>query len=180
MCRPRLEGQRRPPVALNSHRSAALGLCTTFQLPTAMANDKKIIVDEDWKARVQAEKEEAAKSEAVASPPSGKSAAAHDPGDVAMPPASFELLVSSLATETLMALGAVPNPLSGKSESRPNQARYLIDTIDMLQQKTRGNLSTGEQQMIESVLHELRMLFVAVSQSQPSQTEATPPVDHLA
>lgn len=145
-----------------------------------MANDKKIIVDEDWKARVQAEKEDAAKSQAAEAPEAGSPAAAHDTGDIAMPPASFEMLVSSLATETLMALGAVPSPLSGKAELRPNQARYLIDTIDVLQQKTQGNLTSREHEMIESVLHELRMLFIAVSPSGPAPPDATPPVDHLA
>jgi hypothetical protein len=146
-----------------------------------MADEKKIIIDEDWKARVQAEKEEAAQT----APESASHAAAsthgeYDPGDVPMPPASLELLVSSLATEVLMALGAVPHPATGKLEVRPNQAKYLIDTIDVLRQKTTGNLSSNEHEMLESVLHELRMAFVAATQMKPASPTASPPVDHLA
>jgi hypothetical protein len=146
-----------------------------------MAEDKKIIIDEDWKARVQAEKEEAAQATS-ASAPQGAAGQQYAPdfGDVPMPPASLELLVSSLATEALMALGAVAHSATGKAELRPNQAKYLIDTIDVLRQKTSGNLTPSEQQMLESVLHELRMAFVAAAQMQPASPIATPPVDHLA
>ena len=85
-----------------------------------------------------------------------------------MPPASFEMLVSTLATETLAALGQFPHPATGKSEVYANQAQYLIDTLDVLRQKCQGNLSTAEQQMIESVLHQLRMVFIAVANQQPT------------
>jgi hypothetical protein len=145
-----------------------------------MSEEKKIIIDEDWKARVQAEKEEASQAASTSAPAHAEKHGAYDPGDVPMPPASLELLVSSLATEALMALGAVPHPASGKLELRPNQAKYLIDTIDVLRQKTSGNVTSSEQQMLESVLHELRMAFVAAAQMQPASPIATPPVDHLA
>jgi hypothetical protein len=146
-----------------------------------MSDAKKIIIDEDWKSRVQAEKEEAAHT--MPTSPSQSAAGqqpAYDPGDISMPPASLELLVSSLATESLMALGAVPHPATGKPELRPNQAKYLIDTIDVLRQKTGGNLTSSEQQMMESVLHELRMAYIAVTQMQPASPIESPPIDHLA
>jgi hypothetical protein len=145
-----------------------------------MGDEKKIIIDEDWKARVQAEKEEVAQATATSAKQGAAEHRAYDAGDVPMPPASLELLVSSLATEALMALGAVAHPATGKAELRPNQAKYLIDTIDVLRQKTSGNLTTAEQQMLESVLHELRMAFVAATQMRPTSPIAAPPVDHLA
>jgi hypothetical protein len=145
-----------------------------------MADEKKIIIDEDWKARVQAEKEEAAQAATSTPQAAAGKQAAYDPGDVPMPPASFELLVSSLATEALMALGAVPHPATGKPELRPNQAKYLIDTIDVLRQKTTGNVTTSEHEMLESVLHELRMAFVATMQMHPASPVSSPPIDHLA
>ena len=146
-----------------------------------MPDEKKIIIDEDWKSRVQAEKEEAAKpAVASASQGTGGPQAADEFADVPMPPASLELLVSSLATEALMALGAIAHPATGKPELRPNQAKYLIDTIDVLREKASGNLTPNEQQMLESVLHELRMAFVAAAQMQPASAITTPPVDHLA
>lgn len=145
-----------------------------------MSEAKKIIIDEDWKSQVQAEKEAAAaqKSGIGASAPSSPREPASaggatppdetskDPPAVAdpqMPPASFELLVTTLATEALAALGQFPHPATGKSEVQRNQAQYIIDTLDVLREKTRGNLTSGEQQLLDSVLHQVRMLFVAVA-----------------
>jgi hypothetical protein len=144
-----------------------------------MPDDKKLIIDEDWKTQVQAEKEAAAAKKAAGSEPAGEPAlaagekasaptSAHNEHDPAMPPASFEMLVSTLATETLAALGQFPHPATGKSEIYANQAQYLIDTLDVLRQKCQGNLTPAEQQMIESVLHQLRMVFIAVANHQPT------------
>jgi hypothetical protein len=127
-----------------------------------MADEKKIIIDEDWKSQVQAEKEAVAKKGASESPAAGAESSANA-GDVKFPPASFEMLVTSLATEALVALGQVPNPLTNKAELQPEQAKYLIDTLEVLQQKTKGNLAPAEQQLIDSILHQMRMLFVATA-----------------
>ena len=146
-----------------------------------MPDDKKLIIDEDWKTQVQAEKEAAAARKAPGNEPAGEPtlaggekppapASGPDDHDPPMPPASFEMLVSTLATETLAALGQFPHPATGKSEVYANQAQYLIDTLDVLRQKCQGNLPTAEQEMIESVLHQLRMVFVAVANHQQSAT----------
>jgi hypothetical protein len=58
------------------------------------------------------------------------------------------------------ALGQIPHPATGQAHVHRHQAQYLIDTIDVLRQKTTGNLTPDEQQMIDSVLHQLRMLFL--------------------
>lgn len=124
-----------------------------------MAEDKKIIIDEDWKSKVEAEKVEAAK----AKPAPAATRAKEDSSDVAdppMPPASFELLLTTLATEALVALGQVPHPVTGKMEAQRNQAKFLIDTVDILRQKTAGNLTSSEAEAIESLLHQLRLIFV--------------------
>ena len=70
-----------------------------------------------------------------------------------MPPASFELLLTTLATEALVALGQVPHPITGKTQAQRNQAKFLIDTVDVLRQKTAGNLTNSEQQVIDSLLY---------------------------
>lgn len=134
-----------------------------------MAEEKKLIIDEDWKSQVQAEKA-AAEDSATGSPASGPqpdtaspAAAAPQQGDIPMPPASLELLITTLATEALVALGQVPHPATGEFHAHRNQAQYLIDTIDVLRQKTKGNLTPDEQQMIEGVLHQLRMVFIETS-----------------
>jgi hypothetical protein len=126
-----------------------------------MADEKKIIIDEDWKAQVQAEKEAAAKSKPAAEADQSQAAAAarseqHGP----MPPASLEMLFTMLATEAMVALGQVPHPATGQVQADHSLAQYLIDLLDVLREKTKGNLTTREQQVIEALLHELRLAFV--------------------
>lgn len=124
-----------------------------------MPDKKKIIIDEDWKSRVEAEKEEAAKAQQAATGTDAAQAAG-DVADVEMPPASLELLLTTLGTEALVAMGQLPHPATGKLHAQRNQAKYLIDTIEVLRNKTKGNLTPGEQQLIDNLLHQLRMLFV--------------------
>jgi hypothetical protein len=127
----------------------------------AMGEEKKIIIDEDWKSQVQAEKEQAAKGKQPTE--QAAESAANESADPPMPPATFELLLTTLATEVLVALGQVPHPATGQAEPRRNQAKYLIDTIEVLKEKTRGNLTADEDQLTENILHQLRMIFVATA-----------------
>jgi hypothetical protein len=136
-----------------------------------MADDKKIIIDEDWKSQVQAEKEAAAKAKPADAPRSAATASGNL-DDMPMPPASFELLLTMLATEALVALGQVPHPATGQVQTHRNQAKYLIDMVEMLRNKTQGNLTPGEQQLIESLLHQLRLVFVETANQAPAAAEA--------
>jgi hypothetical protein len=127
-----------------------------------MADEKKIIIDEDWKAQVQAEKEEAAKAKpTTTADESPRPAEAHRGEEHGpMPPASLELLVTMLATEAMVALGQIPHPATGQAQADRGQAQYLIDLIGVLREKTKGNLTPREEQVVEALLHELRMAFV--------------------
>lgn len=130
-----------------------------------MSDERKIIIDEDWKSQVEAEKE-AAKREAK---PQTAGPAAAD--DVPYPPASFEMLLTTLATEGLIALGQVPHPATGKPQVARNHAQYIIDTIDVLREKTKGNLTPPEEQAIEALLHQLRMAFIETAGAAPPQQQ---------
>jgi hypothetical protein len=125
-----------------------------------MAEEKKIIIDEDWKAQVQAEKEAATKSKPATAAAEDSAAGAGPGGDMPLPPASFELLLTMLATEALVSLGQVAHPATGQVHVNRGQAQYLIDMIEMLREKTKGNLTSGEQQLTDTLLHQLRMAFV--------------------
>jgi len=130
-----------------------------------MADEKKIIIDEDWKSQVEAEKRAAqpgGKQPAAAAGATG-SGETIPPGDKQMPPASFAMLVTMLATEAMMAMGQMPHPVTGETQVQPSQAKYLIDTLDMLREKTTGNLSPDESLLMEDILHQLRMAFVATT-----------------
>ncbi|MEZ6086740.1 MAG: DUF1844 domain-containing protein [Pirellulaceae bacterium] len=137
-------------------------------------DEPKLIIDDDWKERVQKEKEAAEKAalekEAGTSTPSsgdtisGASEGSSPQDDDALPPppASLEMLVSMLASQTLISLGQIPNPMSGKPEPNKAYARHYIDTIAMLEEKTKGNVTAEEQQLFSQTLHQLRMLFVSI------------------
>jgi hypothetical protein len=137
-----------------------------------MADEKKIIIDEDWKSRVEAEREEVAKAQ-QADAGAGQSQAAGGDADMPMPPASLELLLTSLATEALMAMGQLPHPATGNMQVQRSQAKYLIDMVEILRDKTKGNLTPGEQQLIENLLHQLRMVFVETA-NQPGVPAGNP------
>jgi 3-oxoacyl-ACP reductase-like protein len=131
-----------------------------------MADEKKIIIDEDWKSQVQAEKEAAEKEAAAKQPapaPSGAQPTPSRAGPHEMPPASLEMLVTTLATESLMALGQIPHPQSGQPIFEPLQAKYLIDTIDVLREKTQGNTTPQEAQLMKDILHQLRMAYMELT-----------------
>lgn len=130
-----------------------------------MSEEKKIFVDEDWKSQVEREKEAAAQLKGEPSTQVGgveAQSTSADPEDPPMPPASIGMLMSSLATEALLSLGQFPHPVTGETMLRRNQAKYLIDTLAMLQEKTAGNLTSDEALALDDILHQLRMAFVAV------------------
>ena len=133
-----------------------------------MTEEKKIIIDEDWKSKVQAEKDSFEKK-SEKSPPE-----ADVPHDPSMPPASLEMLLTTLATEAMMALGQIPHPTMGKALYQPNQAKFLIDTIGVIKEKTSGNLTTAETQAIDNLIHQLRMAYIAgPPETVPAPDEAT-------
>jgi len=84
--------------------------------------------------------------------------------DFPLPPPTFEFLVFSLKMQAEFRLGIIAVP--GEQQEAPNlgAARHAIDTLSMIQEKTRGNLSMEEQRLIENSLTELRFRFVQVSE----------------
>jgi hypothetical protein len=121
------------------------------------AEKPKIIVDEDWKAQVQAEKEAAKTSSAAA----GRAASqTESPPDHETPQASLTFLCTTIATQAMIALGQVPNPITGKVEQRIKQAKHYIDTLAVLEEKTTGNRSADESALLSEILHQLRMAYV--------------------
>jgi hypothetical protein len=99
-------------------------------------------------------------------PPAEKSQGAADStvnepilGD--LPRIDFPSYILSYYTQGLVLLGEVPNPMTNQKEEDLQGARHTIDIISMLKEKTQGNLSKEEDQLLGSVLYELRMKFMA-------------------
>ena len=81
------------------------------------------------------------------------------PRPAAGPPSEMLEIIRSLATTAYAALGLVPDP-SGTQRREPGVARQMIDWLAVLEQKTQGNLSFEESDLLGRVLYELRMAFV--------------------
>lgn len=82
-----------------------------------------------------------------------------------LPKIDFATFVLSLGTSALYHMGIVSDPSSGETRSEPNLplANQTIDTLVMLEEKTRGNLDDEEGKLIESLLYEVRMRYVEVA-----------------
>ncbi len=116
-------------------------------------DDPKIIVDDDWKSQVEQEKE--ALAEQSTESPEVPEAMQE------LPPASFLVLLSTLATQAMAAMGIFPDPMTGKPNVNLPMAKHFIDCLSMLKEKTEGNLTEEEEGHLRDALHQLRMQYVA-------------------
>jgi uncharacterized protein DUF1844 len=78
-------------------------------------------------------------------------------------PASFISFVMSIASNAASALGMMEHPVTHQREVDPELGKHWIDVLGMLKKKTEGNLTRSEQNMIEGLLHDLRMQYVALT-----------------
>jgi hypothetical protein len=85
----------------------------------------------------------------------------HSEQDSAGPAIDFSSFVLSLATTGLVHLGEVPDPASGRRTESLEAAQQMIDILALLEHKTKGNLTVEENQLLEGLLYELRMKFLA-------------------
>ncbi len=126
---------------------------------TENSGEKKIIIDEDWKSQVEAEREAT-----EAQPTQGEQEA---PVSGQMPPASFDMLITTMATEAMVSLGQMPHPGTGQASANLDHARYFIDTLQVLKDKTAGNLTPDEAAALDGLVHQLQLAYVAIK----NQTE---------
>jgi len=124
-----------------------------------MADDDKpkIIIDEDWKSQVQREKEEARKKAEEAPKPEEKPAPEAEE-------ASFEGLVSGLAMQAMIALGVLAPRDAKEVMIDLRGAKYVIDLLIVLRDKTKGNLTPEEQGYLAESLADLQQTYVLRSQ----------------
>lgn len=128
-----------------------------------MTDIQKKKVDEDWKRQASNEKEAESKKfeeeSAQSAPYEGQM--------------NFNSVVSMFATQAMLFLGAIPDPQTGQTRLDLGQARISIDALEMLQVKTKGNLTAQEAEQLKKVLSDLQMAFVQVSQ----QAQTPPPTE---
>jgi hypothetical protein len=81
-------------------------------------------------------------------------------------PSGFETLVSYLSTTTMFQLGLIPGPGGERIPADMTNAQRTIDLLQVLQEKTKGNLTPNESRLLDDVLYELRMTFVELQKRQ--------------
>jgi len=77
-----------------------------------------------------------------------------------MPKVDMSTFIMSLSSSVLVYLGEVPDPDSGETSCNMDMARHTIDLLGMLEEKTKGNLTPDEEEMLNNILFELRMKYV--------------------
>ena len=77
-----------------------------------------------------------------------------------LPEINFSTFIFSLNTSTLLHLGEVPDPATGKQQEDLTMAKQTIDLLAMLEEKTRGNLTTDEENLLKHILYDLRLRYV--------------------
>ena len=80
-----------------------------------------------------------------------------------LPEVNFSTFIVSLSTEILFHLGEIAHPGTGERQKNLALAKQAIDTLAMIQEKTKGNLTEEEQKLLESMLYDLRMCFIRTS-----------------
>lgn len=141
--------------------------------------EKKIIIDEDWKSKAQQEKDVLKEKEKI-----GKSADAKasifakattdklaDRGEdggqeqqYQLPAGDFGALISLLATQAMFAMGLITTEKDKEPKKDLRLAKFHIDMLEALEEKTKGNLTEQETKFLSGTLSQLRMGFVSAAE----------------
>jgi hypothetical protein len=131
-------------------------------------------IDTDWKKQAQeekrrlveeAEKKKQAEAASPATAPRGGAGEGQSTASGArrqLPPASFASIVQSMMTQALFYLGDIATA-SGEGGVNLDMAKHHIDSLSVLEEKTKGNLAPEEQKFLDAALYETRMRFVAIA-----------------
>lgn len=77
-----------------------------------------------------------------------------------LPEINFATFVVSLNASALMHLGAIEDPTTGKTDKNLSMAKQTIDILKLLDEKTAGNLSKDEENLLKSILYDLKIIYV--------------------
>ena len=133
----------------------------------------KIHVDSDWKAEAQAEKAKLEAQEKAKQQETEKDG--EQPGK--LPKADFKSLMGVLASQAIMGLGAMNDPKTGRVVIDMNGARFSIDLLGVLEEKTKGNISEEQSKELAQILAELQSRFVQISQLVAQQQAGGMPIE---
>ena len=124
--------------------------------------DRRIFDAEGTRRSVSPEGEEKPAAQPEPTPETSAEAEAEAPYDYDEGPTNFDTLVSYLSTTAMFQLGLLPGPGGERIPTDQVNARRTIDLLEVLQEKTRGNLTPSEAKLLEDVLYELRLTYVEI------------------
>jgi len=136
---------------------------------------QEVVEQEEREAAREAAIEAATKKDApalVANKSDDEPEAIAPPADAPKRIPAFENLVRMLGSNAAMVLGAYADPRTGQPMIDPDAARELIDMLDALREKTRGNLSPEEDTLLLDLLGKLKMTYLEVNQAIAAQAQA--------
>lgn len=119
-------------------------------------------VDESWKETAETQKENLDHAPAEESKQ-------ESPAETAGFEVNFVNYVTSLGFQTMIFLGEIDNPITQKKDQNLDQAKFLIDTLAMLKEKTQGNLSEQEDSLLSATVYELQLKFVEIKDKAEKQ-----------
>lgn len=79
---------------------------------------------------------------------------------------NFVSYISSLGYQAMIFLGEIPNPVTNEKDKNLDQAKFLIDTLSMLKDKTKGNLDQQEENLLNATVYELQMKFIEIDKKE--------------
>jgi hypothetical protein len=124
---------------------------------------KEVVEEEEREAQREAAKHPPAAPEAAQAP------TALPPAEPAKRSPAFENLVRMLGSNAAMVLGAYADPRTGQPVIDPEAARELIDMLDALHEKTKGNLAPEEDTLLLDLLGKLKMTYLEINQAVAAQ-----------
>ena len=136
---------------------------------------KEVVAEQEREAerdaKVQAAKEvrQAANNAAAAVPSEKTGISAVPPAETPKKSEPFENLVRMIGSNAAMVLGAYADPRTGQPVLDPDAARELIDMLDALQEKTKGNLAPEEESMLLDLLGKLKMTYLEINKAMAEQ-----------
>jgi hypothetical protein len=132
-----------------------------------IVKDRRIFAQENLDREEKEEKKAPAaeeKKEAEAKEANKEPAAESQEPPLQFPEINFATFVASLNASALLQLGAIEDPTAGTKNKNLPMAKQTIDILSLLQEKTVGNLSAEEENLLKNILYDLRLMYVKEKQ----------------
>ena len=132
-----------------------------------VVKDRRIFAEENLDDGEKEEKEAPAaeeKTEAETKEADEKPDAGDQEPPLQFPEINFATFVASLNASALLQLGAIDDPTTGTKNKNLPMAKQTIDILNMLQEKTTGNLTEEEENLLKNILYDLRIMYVKEKQ----------------